>query len=75
MTHRSTAFLLFPAAAGLAALLYTLTRHRKSSAVLGEIRDSMNETLAETGALHRTLRHQPGAINGIHRYLLPVSKG
>jgi hypothetical protein len=76
MTHRPTALLLFPAAAvGLAALLYALTRHRKSSAVIGEIRDSMKETLAETRALHRTLRHQRGAINDIHRYLVPVSKG
>jgi hypothetical protein len=75
MTHLSTALLLCPAAvAGLAALLYTLTRLRRSSAMLGQIRDSMNETLAETRALHRTLRHQRGAINGIHHYLT-VSKG
>ena len=76
MTHRSTALLLCPVAvAGLAGLLYSLTRHRRSTAVLNEIHNSIKENVAETRALHRTLRRQRGAINGIHRYLVPVSKG
>jgi hypothetical protein len=35
----------------------------------------MKENVAETRALHRTLRHQRGAINDIRRYLVPVTKG
>ena len=73
MRLRSTALLLCPAAAGLAALLYALTWHRNSSAVLGEIRDSIKEGGAGTRAPHRTLGHQRGAIHDIHQYLVPVS--
>ncbi len=73
MTHRT---LLCPAAiAGLAALVYVLYRHREPNAILGEIRDSLKENVTETRALHRTLRRQRGAINEIHRYLVPVTKG
>ena len=76
MTNRSIVFLLCPTAiASFAALLYPAERLRESHTLLGEIRDSFKESVAETHALHRTLRHQRGAINDIHRYLFPVSKG
>ena len=76
MTYRSEVLLLCPAAvAGIAALLYAVTQQRKSTAVLGDIRNCVKENVAETRALHRTLRRQRGAINGIHRYLIPVTKG
>ena len=75
MITRSTALLICPAIAGLAAWLCVLKRQGNSTTVLGEIRDSVKENLAETRALHHTLRRQRGAVNDIHRYLVPVSKG
>jgi hypothetical protein len=76
MTYRSTVLLLCPAAiAGVAAWLRALKWQSQSTAVLREIRKSAKESVAETRALHRTLRRQRGAINDIHRYLVPVSKG
>ena len=71
MTYRSTALLLCPAAvAGLAALLYALTRHRKSSAVLGKICDSMcgrRRRLQPAGADDtRTGMASPGVWSGEH---------
>jgi hypothetical protein len=75
MNYRSTVLLLCPAVAGLAALLIALRRQRESSAALGEISQSLRESVIETRALHNTLRRQRGAINDIHRYLVPVSKG
>ena len=76
MTYRSKVLLLCPAAiAGLASLLYAGLQQRKSTTVLGDIRNYVNENVAETRALHRTLRHQRGAINDIHSYLVPVTKG
>ena len=68
--------LLCPAAiAGIAALLYAVTRQRQSTDLLGDIHNCLEENVAETRALHRTLRRQRGAINDIHRYLVPVTKG
>jgi hypothetical protein len=61
--------------AALAALLVALRRQRESTAALGEIGESMRDSVKETRALHNTLRRQRGAINDIHRYLIPVSKG
>ena len=75
MITRSTALLICPAIAAVAALLCALNRQRESTAVLGEIRDSVKESVAETRALHHSLRRQRGAVNDIHRYLVPVSKG
>jgi hypothetical protein len=76
MTYRSKVLLLCPAAvAGLTALIYAANRHRKATALLSDIRNDLKENVAETRALHRTLRHQRGAINDIHRYLVPVTKG
>jgi hypothetical protein len=76
MTYRSKVLLLCPAAiAGLATLLYAGLQQRKSTTVLGDIRNYVKENVAETRALHRTLRRQRGAINDIHRYLVPVTKG
>jgi hypothetical protein len=75
MTDRP-AFLLWPVAVvGLAALFYAVKQHRRSLLVLEQIRDSVQNNAIQTHALHRTLRRQRGAINDIHRYLLPVSKG
>jgi hypothetical protein len=75
MTNRP-GFLLWPVAVtGLAALLYAVNQHRRSAIVLEQIRDSVQDNTLQTRALHRTLRRQRGAINDIHRYLLPVSKG
>ena len=72
MTDRSKVLLLCPAAiAGVSALLYAVSRQRKSTDLLGDIHNCMKENVAETRALHRTLRRQRGAINDIHRYLLP----
>lgn len=39
------------------------------------ISNSIEQTLAETQAIHKTLRRLRGAINEIYKYLLPVSKG
>jgi len=76
MTDRSKVLLLCPAAiVGVAALLYAVTRRRRSTDLLGDIHQSMRENVAETRALHRTLRRQRGAVNEIHRYLVPVTKG
>jgi|BarGraIncu00222A_1022003.scaffolds.fasta_scaffold277636_2 hypothetical protein len=76
MTDRSKVLLLCPATiAGLTALIYAANRHRKATALLSDICNNMKENVAETRALHRTLRHQRGAINDIHRYLVPVTKG
>ena len=76
MTYRSKVLLLCPAAiAGVAALLYAVIRKRQSTDLLGDIHTCLKENVAETRALHRTLRRQRGAINDIHRYLVPVTKG
>ena len=76
MTYRSNVLLLCPAAiAAVAALLYAVTRQRPSTDLLGDIHRYLKENVAETRALHRTLRRQRGAINDIHRYLIPVTKG
>ena len=75
MTFRSKVLLLCPVAAGLAALLYVANRQCKAITLLGDIRTGMKDNVAETHALHRTVRRQRGAINGIHRYLVPVTKG
>jgi uncharacterized protein HemX len=45
------------------------------STVLSEIRDSIRDNVVETKALHRTLRHQRGAVNDIQQYVMAVSKG
>jgi len=45
------------------------------STVLDEIRESIRDNVVETKALHRTLRHQRGAVNDIHQYIMTVSKG
>jgi hypothetical protein len=75
MTDRSKVLLLCPAAiAAVAAVLYAVNRQRQSTDLLGDIHQSMKENVAETRALHRTLRHQRGAVNDIHRYLVPVTK-
>ena len=59
MTYRSKVLLLSPAAiAGLTALIYAANRHRKATALLSDIRNDLKENVAETRALHRTLRHQ-----------------
>jgi hypothetical protein len=59
MTYRSKVLLLSPAAiAGLTALIYAANRHRKATALLSDIRNDLKESVAETRALHRTLRHQ-----------------
>ena len=72
MNYRSKVLLLCPAAiAAVAALLCAVTQQRKSTAVLSDIRNCAKENVAETRALHHTLRRQRGAINDIHRYLLP----
>ena len=76
MNDRSTVLFLSSAGiAGLAALLCAAGWLRRSTAVLTEIRDSLREGVAEARALHHTLRRQRGAINDIHRYLIPVPKG
>ena len=76
MTYLSKVLLLCPAAvAGLAAQLYSTNLQRKATTLLGDIRKDMKDNVVETRALHRTLRHQRGAINDIHRYLVPVTKG
>jgi len=38
------------------------------------ISNSIQQTLTETQAIHKTLRRLRGAINEIYKYLLPVSK-
>ena len=45
------------------------------SAVLDEIHDSIRDNVIETRALHRTLRHQRGAVNDVHQYVVVVSRG
>ena len=76
MTYGSKVLLLCPAAiAGIAALLYAVTRQRQSTDLLGDIHNCLEENVAETRALHRTLRRQRGAINDIRRYLVTVTKG
>ena len=72
MTYLSKVSILCPA---ILALLYSVTRQQRSTDLLGDIHNCMKENVAETRALHRTLRRQRGAINDIHRYLLPVTKG
>ena len=76
MNERSPALFLYPAAiAGFAALLYAINRRRRSAAILVQIRDVLKQNIAETRALHRTLRRQRGAINDIRGYFIPpVSK-
>jgi hypothetical protein len=69
MTYGSKVLLLCPAA--IAALLYSVTRQRQSTDLLGDIHNCLKENVAETRALHRTLRRQRSAINDIHRYLVP----
>ena len=54
---------------------YKLRQHRPSAEVLGQIRDAVENNLAETRATHHTLRRQRGAINDIRNYSIPVSKG
>jgi hypothetical protein len=76
MTYGSKVLLLCPAAiAGVSALIYAISRQRQSTDLLGGIHNCLKENVAETRALHRTLRRQRGAINDIHRYLGPVTKG
>ena len=39
------------------------------------IRQAVEKNLAETQAMHHNLRRQRGAINQMHRYLIPSTKG
>lgn len=60
---------------GLRAELEKAHTSESPSTVLDEIRDSIRDNVVETKALHRTLRHQRGAVNDIHQYIMAVSKG
>ena len=51
-------------------------RHRKCLQEANEeLRDRLQETVADTEPIHRALKEQRGVINDIHRRLLAVSKG
>ena len=77
MNQRFTAVLIYAAAlVGLAAvLLYVNRRRRQSTAVLGEIRDTVNRSAANSQAAYRLLKQQRRALRALSDYLLPVSKG
>ena len=77
MKQRPAAVLIYPAALlGIAAvLLYVNRRRRQSTAVLGNIRDTVNRSAASSQAAYRLLKQQRRALRALSDYLLPVSKG
>jgi len=76
MKDRSSVLVITPIA--IAALFGMICKLRKEGASAKEIkliRQAVEKNLAETQAMHRNLRRQRGAVNQMHRYLVPVSKG
>jgi len=60
----------------MSILIYVASCGRIATALaLSEIRRTLDQILAGSRAIEHTLAEQRGAINDIHHYLLPVSKG
>jgi hypothetical protein len=64
---------------GLAVLFGLIYKLRQQGATAKEIKlihNAVEKNIAETVAVHRTLRRTRGAVNQIHQYLEPpVTKG
>ena len=76
MKDRTCVLLMTPLA--IAALFATIYNLRKQGATAKEIqliRQTVEVNLAETQAMQHNLRRQRGAVNQMHRYLLPSQKG
>lgn len=73
MKDRTCVLLITPLA--IAALFYDLRQQRASAKEIKLIRQTVEKNLAETQAMQHNLRRQRGAVNQMHRYLLPSQKG
>ena len=61
--------------ATLFGLIRRGVQQRAAESQLQQIRNTVEQNLAETRVMHRNLRRLRGAVNQIHQYLLPVPKG
>jgi hypothetical protein len=71
-------FVLIMTALAIAALFGVIYKLRKQGASAKEIkliRQAVEKNLAETQAIDHNVRRQRGAINQMHRYLVPLQKG
>ena len=59
----------------LFGLISKLLRQGSTARELRQIHKLVAKNLAEAEATHRTLRRARGAVNQIHQYLQPVTKG
>jgi hypothetical protein len=59
----------------LFGLIYKLLRQGASAKEIRQIHNIVEKNFAETQAMHRNLRRARGAVNQIHQYLEPVTKG
>ena len=76
MKDRSSALIITPIAiAALFGMIYELRKQGASAKEIKLIHRAVEKNLAETKAMHHNLRRQRGAVNQMHRYLLPVTKG
>ena len=76
MKDRSSVLVITPIAiAALFGMIYKLCKEGAPAKEIKLIRQAVEKNLAETQAMHRNLRRQRGAVNQMHRYLLPSQKG
>jgi hypothetical protein len=72
MKDRSSVLLITPLAiAAVFGLICKLRKQGASADKLKLIRQAVEKHLAETKAMHHTLRRQRGAINQLHQYIVP----
>ena len=75
MNDRSSALVVTPLAiAALFGMIYALREQGASAKEIKLVRQAVEKNLAETQAMHHNLRRQQGAVNQMHRYLIPVTK-
>ncbi len=76
MKDRSSVLVITPLAiAALFGMIYKLRERGAAAKELKLIHQAVEKNLAETQAMHHNLRRQRGAVNQMHRYLLPSKKG
>ena len=59
----------------LFGLLYQLRQQRASAREIKMICHAVEKNLAETVSVHHTLRRTRGAVNQLHQYVMPETKG
>jgi hypothetical protein len=75
MKERSSVAITTLGAAVLFGLIYEFRRQRASATEIRQIHDIAARNLAQTEQVHRILRRTRGAVNDLHQYVMPETKG